>query len=141
MVLSGHRTSWYTRRGACSAVCRNIREALPEAYYEQLKIELMGYKEVSIRDYFDHLDEHWCKMDTKTIKRTTKSFYKPWDQIMHITKFSKQLDEEQEYIQSAGIKISNASKLQFYTEQMIDSKWFNKPIIIKWEKRVPARKT
>ena len=121
MSWSGHRTSWYTRRGACSAACRNIREALPEAYYEQLKNDLMGYKEVSIRDYFDHLDKHWCKMDTKTIKRMTKLFYKPWDQIMHITKFGKQLDEEQEYLQSAGIESSDTSKLQFYTKQMIDS--------------------
>ena len=101
----------------------------------------MGYKEVSIGDYFNHLDKHWCKMDTKTIKRLTKSFYKPWDQIIRIAKFGKQLDEEQEYLQSAGIEISDASKLQFYTGQMIDSKWFDKAIIIRWEKREPARKT
>ena len=55
-------------------VCYNIREALPVAYYEQLKDSLMGYREVSIREYFDHLDKHWCKMDTKTIKSVTKLF-------------------------------------------------------------------
>ena len=61
LAWSSHRTSWYMRRGACSAVCRNIREALPDAYCEQLKNELMGYKEVSIKDYFDHLDKHGAK--------------------------------------------------------------------------------
>ena len=50
------------------AVSYNIRQALPIAYYEQLKDTLFGYKEVSPRDYFDHLDDHWCKMDTKTTK-------------------------------------------------------------------------
>ena len=59
------------------AVSYNIRQALPTAYYEQLKDTLFGYKEVSPRDYFDHLDDHWCKMDTKTIKSMTKSFYEP----------------------------------------------------------------
>ena len=62
-----------------------------------------------------------AKWIPKTIKRMTKSFYKPWNQIMHITKFGKQLDKEQEYLKFAGIEISDASKLQFYSEQMIDS--------------------
>ena len=39
---------------------------------------------------------------------------------MHVTKFAKHLDEQQEYLQSAGIEITDASKLQFYTEQIID---------------------
>ena len=70
-------------------------------------------------------------MYTKTIKKMTKSFYKPWDQVMHITKFAKHLDEQQEYLNSAGTEITDASKLQFYTEQIIDSQMFDKPIIIR----------
>ena len=80
-------------------------------------------------------------MDTKTTEKKTKSFYEPWDQVMHVTKFAKHLDEQPEYLKSAGIEITNASKLQFYTKQIIDSQMFDKPIIIRWEKRVPARKT
>ena len=76
---SAYRTSWYTRKGGMDAVSFNIRQALPAAYYEQLKDTLFGYKEVSPRDYFDHLDDHWCKMNTKTIKSMTKSFYEPWN--------------------------------------------------------------
>ena len=105
------------------------------AYYEQLQDSLMGYKEVSIKDYFDHLNEYWCKMDTKPTQKMTKSFYEPWDQVMHVTKFAKLLDEQQEYLKSAGIEITDASKLQFYTEQIIDSQMFDKPIIIRWEER------
>ena len=73
-------------------------------YYEQLQDSLMGYKEVSIKDYFDYLDEHWCKIDTKTIKKMTKPFYESWDQIMHVTKFAKHLDEQQGYLKSASIE-------------------------------------
>ena len=69
-------------------------------------------------------------MDTKTMK-TTKPIYEPWYQVMHVTNFSKHLNEQQEYLKSAGIEITNASKLQFYTEQIIDSQMFDKPIIIR----------
>ena len=79
-------------------------------------------------------------MDTKIIKKMTESFYEPWDQVMHVTKFAKHLEEQQEYLKSAGIKITDASKLQFYTEQIIDSQMFDKPIIIRWDKRSTNRK-
>ena len=37
---------------------------------------------------------HWCKMDTKTIKMMTKSFYEPWNQVDHVTKFAQRLDDQ-----------------------------------------------
>ena len=76
------------------AVSHNIRKALPVAYYKQLKDTLFGYKEVSPRNYFDHLDGHWCMTDTKIIKMMTKSFYEPWNQIDHVTKFAQRLDKQ-----------------------------------------------
>ena len=113
----------------------NIREALPPAYYEQPKDILFGYKEVSSRDYFDHINNHWCKMDTKTIKKMTKPFYQPWNQVEHITKFAQRLDNEMIYLNGHdGIDITKANKLQFYTEQMLDSGFFDKAMVIRWKK-------
>ena len=129
----GFRTSWYTRRGALKAVCHNIREVLDVKYYEQLEDELMGYKEVSIRNYFEHLDAYWCKMNTKTVQKMTAEFYEPWDQQMHITKFAKRLDRHQAYLATAGIEITDESKLQFYIEQMVDCAMFEKREIVAWE--------
>ena len=81
-------------------------------------------------------------MDTKTIKRMTKSFYQEWNQVDHITKFEKRLDDDMAYLNTHdGINITEANKLQFYTEQMLDSTYFDKSIIMKWEKRSPTRKT
>ena len=65
----------FTRFGAIEAICKNIREALPERFYEQLEDEVMGYNEVTIMDYFDHLDEKWCKMNTRMRKQMRKEFY------------------------------------------------------------------
>ena len=81
-------------------------------------------------------------MDTKTIKRMTKSFYEAWNQVEHVTKFVKRLDKEMIYLNGHdGIDITEANKLQFYTEQILDSGFFEKSVLIKWEKRWPTRKT
>ena len=110
-------------------------------YYEQLKSTLFGYKEIALREYFDHLDNHWCKMDIKTTKKMTKSFYQPWNQVEHVTKFAQRLDDEIIYLNTHnGIDITEANKLQFYTEQMLDSCYFDKAVIIKWESQSPRRK-
>ena len=70
-------TACFTRFGVCEAICDNIQEALPEKFYEQLEDEVMGYKEVTIMDYFDHLDDRRCKIDTKMRKQMRKVFYEP----------------------------------------------------------------
>ena len=91
-----YKTSCYTRITACKAVCHNICKALDENYYEQLEDELMGYEDVTIREYFEHLDAKWCKMDTKTRKKMKVEFSEPWDQVMHISKFGMKLSKHQE---------------------------------------------
>ena len=99
----------------------------------KLEDELMGCKEVTIRNYFDHLDEKWCKMDTTTRKKTKGEFDESWDQVMHITKFGKKLRKHQEYLKVCGVKIDNETKMQFYVEEMIDSAMFEKCDIVAWE--------
>ena len=59
-----------------------------------------------------------------------------------MTKFSQRLDDQQVYLNGHdGIDITEANKLQFYIEQMLDSGFFDKHILMRWEKRDPARKT
>ena len=50
---------------------------LDDPYHKQLKKKVIGYNKVKVRDYFDHLDKKWCKLDTGTIKRMKESFYEP----------------------------------------------------------------
>ena len=109
-----YKTACFSRLGACDVICENIRRALPEKCYKQLENELMGYKEVPIFAYFDHLDKRWCRMDTKTRKKMRAEFYEPWDQVMHISKFGKHLTKEQKYLKTCGIDIDDEAKIQFY---------------------------
>ena len=101
----------------------------------------MGYKRITIINYFKHLDGIWCKMDTKVVTKMTATFYEPWNQMMHIIKFAKQLDKQQAYLKTTGITILDKSTPQFYTKKMIDSKMFDKRDIIDWEDRTKNKKT
>ena len=67
-IYENFMAACFTRFGAIEAICENVREALRDRFYEQLEDEVMGYKEVTIMNYFDHLDEKWCKMDTRMRK-------------------------------------------------------------------------
>ena len=128
-----YKTACFTRLGACYAICENICRALFEKCYEQLENELMGYTEVPIFAYFDHLDKRWYRMDTKTRKKMHAEFYEPWDHVMYISKFGKYLIKERKYLKTCGIEINDEAKIQFYIDQMIDSCMFENKDIIKWE--------
>ena len=132
-LYHNYMAACFTRSGSCEAICQNIREALPEKYYEQLEDDIMGYNEVKILDYFDRLDNRWCKMETRTSQKIRAEFYQPWDQVMHLTKFGIQLNKEQAYLKTCGINIADDVKTQFYVEQMIESGIFSKQDIIAWE--------
>ena len=86
-VWDQKRESYYTRQGTLQGVCENIRDALDEPYHKQLKKKVIGYKKVKVKDYFDHLDKKWCKLDTGTIKKMKEDYYQPWNQVDHITDF------------------------------------------------------
>ena len=80
-------------------------------------------------------------MDTHAVTKMTASFYELWDQVMHITKFAKQLDKQQDYLKITGVTITDKSKLQFYIKQILDSAMFNKHNIINCEDRNKSQKT
>lgn len=46
---------YFIWQGGCKAVCDNIRDALDEQYYHQLKRRITGYAEVKIFDFLDHI--------------------------------------------------------------------------------------
>ena len=63
----------------------------------------MRYNDAPITVYFTHLDKRWCRMDTKTRKKMREEFYESRDQVMHISKFGKQLTKEQLYLKTSWV--------------------------------------
>ena len=135
--------AWYTRKGALRGLCTNIRDALDEKYYIQLKKAVIGYKRVTIKQYINHLDVKWCKLDTKVIKQMKDHYYRGWQQEHEesIHEFIKRLDEDQEALLVDGIKISDDDKMQHYMEQMYDCGIFDIKDFRTWEEMDPAEQT
>ena len=76
------------------------------------------------------------------IKIMTKLFYEPWNQVEHVTKFAQRLNKQQVYLNGHdGIDITDSNGLQFYIKKMLDSGFFDKHVIMMWEKRDPNRRT
>ena len=55
-------------KGAEQDMCENIRDALGLTFYKQLHDDTLGYSQITVREYLDHLANKWCKLNT-TVKR------------------------------------------------------------------------
>ena len=88
------RECWYALMGTNEGLCHNMRDAIDEMYYKQLKQPIIGYRGLKIKDYLDHLETKWCKLNTANIKEMKSNYYQKWSQEMHITDFGKFLDDE-----------------------------------------------
>ena len=135
------RECWYALCGTNEGLCHNMRDAIDEMYYKQLKRPIIGYRGLKIKDYLDHLETKWCKLTTSNIKEMKANYYQKWSQELHITDFGKYLDDEQIELGKAGVIISEDDKLQHYTEQMYDSHQFTRKMMILWENKPTADKT
>ena len=135
------RECYYTLCGVEEGLTANFRAAIDEQYYKQLKKPIVGYRGIKIKDYFDHLDTKWCKLDTNSISEMKAEYYQKWVGEEHVTDFGKRLDDEQTALSENDITISNTDKQQFYIEQMYASRQFTREAMIRWEDKATADKT
>ena len=102
---------WFAMvKGFRGGSTENIRDALDEAYYRQLKHVCLGYRRVNPRSYFANLEFHWCKLDTATIKKIKAAFRTPWGEDEHVTEFKARLERDQAELDDIGITTSNVDK-------------------------------
>ena len=118
------RQSWFIRKGFLRGVVDNLRDALDEQYYAQLKHRLTAYRNITPFQILEHLNSRWCPLDVHAKKKLKQDYYTEWDGEIHLTAFGKRLDDEQIRIERFGITISDEDKLQFYLEQMYASNHF-----------------
>jgi hypothetical protein len=92
----------------------NMRNALNEQYYLQLKHINIAYCNITPTQILEHLDTRWCPLDIRARKLLKADFFADWDStVMHLTAFGMKLDKEQARINRLEIVISDKDKLQF----------------------------
>jgi len=63
--------SWFIRKGFLHGVTMNMRNALDEQYYSQLKHINTAYRNTTPIQIPDHLDTRWCPLDVCTSQPST----------------------------------------------------------------------
>ena len=135
------RESWFIRKGFLRGVTMNMRDALDEQYYSQLKNITTAYRNTTPIQILEHLDTRWCPLDVRARKLLKAEFHADWDStVMHLTAFGMKLDKEQARIDRLGVVISDEDKLQFYMEQIYASNCFDKKEMVDWENKPIAIK-
>ena len=66
--------SWCIRKGFLRGVTINMRDALDEQYYSQLKHVNTAYHNTSPIQVLGHLDTCWCPLDVQARKMLKKEF-------------------------------------------------------------------
>jgi hypothetical protein len=69
------RTSWFIRKGFLRGIVDNLRDALDEQYYAQLKHRLTAYRNVTPFQILEHLNDRWCPLDVKAKKALKDTYY------------------------------------------------------------------
>ncbi len=109
------RTSWLIRKGFLRGVVDNLRDALNEQYYSQLKHRLTAYCNITLFQILNHLNNRWCPLDVQAKKELKKKYYSKWDADKHLTAFGKRLDDNQRSLVRSDVTIADNNKLKFYT--------------------------
>jgi len=112
------RTFWFIRKGFLRGVVNNLRDALDEQYYSQLKHWLTAYRNVMLFQILNHLNDQWCPLDVQAKKELKKNYYSKWDADEHLTAFGKRLDDNQCSLIRSDVTIPDNDKLQFYLEEI-----------------------
>ena len=71
-------TLWLICKGALAGVGEQIRAALDKKGYKRLEKKIIGYKKVTVCEYFEHLNKKWCPLEIPVIKQLKADFYREW---------------------------------------------------------------
>ena len=136
-------TSWHVRKGALLGVGGQIRKALDKKFYKRLEKKVIGYKKVTVCQYFDHLDEKWSPLETHVVKELKAHALRGWRRLEEdedLGEFAKRLDDDVACLAEGGIKISMEDMLQHFMEQILESGLFDEKDVQEYNQQDPADK-
>ncbi len=85
------RTSWFIRKGFLRGVVDNLRDALDEQFYSQLRHRLTAYRDITPYQILEQFkNTRWCPLNVKAKKELKTAYYTKWEHtIEHLTAFGK----------------------------------------------------
>ena len=105
-----------------------LRKALDKKFYKQLERKVIGQKNVTVCQYFDHLDKKWRPLETRVVKELKAHSLCGWKRLEEdedLRESAKRLDDGVACLAEDSIKISKEDMLQHFMEQILDSGLFD----------------
>jgi hypothetical protein len=134
-------TAWFIHKGFLKSIINNLRDALNEQYYCQLKHCLMAYHNITLFQILEHLNNWWCPLDIQAKKELRKAYYSKWDSDEHLTAFGKRLGDNQGALARLDVAIPDNDKVQFNLKEIYNSNKFDKQDMLTWEQSSAIIKT
>ena len=122
-------------------MCKNIRDALDLTYYEQLHDDTLGYSQVTVRQYLDHLADKWCKINTTVNKKMKDHFYCDWAEDEHLTAYGARLTKERGELVANGITLDDDVVVEHYVLQMYKRGEFDRRDMTTYKAKPDNQKT
>ena len=111
-------------------------------YWKQLEQTTFKWKRTTPRNYIDHLQNKWVKLDPPTIEAETNKYKRGWADDEHITLFNRRLNLEQAKLMTGKIIITDAMKLHHYMIKMWKrASYFKQPTMKEWTDLTDLEKT
>jgi hypothetical protein len=76
-------------------VTSNLRDALDEQFYVQLKHRHSAYCNITPFQILEHLNSIWCPLDVQAKKKLKDAYFAKWDGNEHLVGSGKRLDDDQ----------------------------------------------
>ena len=105
-------TMWHVQKGTLLDMGQQIRKPLDKRFYKWLAKKIIGYKHVTIRQYFDHSDDKWCPLETHVIKELKAHTLRGWTRLEEKKdsgEFAKRFSDDEACLNVDRIKISSGA--------------------------------
>ena len=119
-------TSWHVRKRTLLGVGDQFRKALDKRFYKRLEKKVIGYKNVTVTQYFDYLDNKQCLLETHVVRELKAHALRGrLEEDKDLGKYSKILKDDTACLKEGGIKISDVNMPQHSMEQTLESGLFD----------------
>ena len=131
--------SWSVLLRSREAIEDNIIDTVDLMYYEQLKDKVLGYKQINIEEFLDHLKK-WCKMNATARKAMKDEYLRGWSPDEHITAFTARLKRGKNELAVNEVTVTNDKIRDHCVIEMYGRDVFDKNKMTEYEKKADPEK-
>ena len=64
-----------------------------------------------MKTLIEYIRTAWCRVSTHPTMKVRSAFSEPWNQVSHITAYTRRLDKQQAQLKKNGVPMSDKEKI------------------------------